>query len=276
MDLIGKALWYIESHFTSDLSLDDVASAAGMSKFHLVRAFGMHSGQSVMRYVRSRRLSEAAKRLARENTGILDIAIEAGYGSHEAFTRAFKEQFGVTPETIRKGRSLQHIQLVEPLKMSEEHYNISPPDIVHHDALIIAGLKERYDDTTSARMPAQWQAFQPYIGHIDNQQNNVAFGVLCNSDDEGNIEYITGVQVSRYPEPSRHLDVIRVPAQTYAVFRHEGHVSEIRKTWKSIFGKWVAETDRKLVDAPQLERYGENFNPRTGWGDIQIWIPVAG
>ncbi|WP_414717700.1 helix-turn-helix transcriptional regulator [Sulfitobacter sp. UBA1132] len=77
-------------HFGNEISLTGVARACGLSKFHLVRAFGTYAGRSVMRYVRARRLSEAAKRLTIESSGILDVALEAGYNSHEAFTRAFK------------------------------------------------------------------------------------------------------------------------------------------------------------------------------------------
>lgn len=54
-----------------------------------------------MRYVRGRRLTEAAKALSRGAPDIFSVALDAGYGSHEAFTRAFPDEFGVTPETIR-------------------------------------------------------------------------------------------------------------------------------------------------------------------------------
>ena len=275
MDSLGKAVWYIETHFGSEISLDDVACEAGLSKFHLVRAFGTHAGQSVMRYVRARRLSEAARCLAKGNIGILDVAIDAGYGSHEAFTRAFKDQFGVTPSFILKARSLQQIELVEPLKMDEETTALPEPRIVVNDAILIVGLKKRYDDTTSAQIPAQWQAFAPHIGQIDTQKGNVAFGVLWNSDDDGNIDYITGVEVSGYSNVAKELDGLRIPPQTYAVFRHDGHVSEIRRSWKTIFSEWLPRSSRRLVDAPQFERYGEGFDPQAGSGDIEIWLPVS-
>jgi len=86
MNPIGRAVWYIEMHFGSEISLADVAQASGLSKFHLVRAFVIYAGRSVMRYVRARRLSEAAKRLVMEPSGILDVALGAGYNSHEAFS----------------------------------------------------------------------------------------------------------------------------------------------------------------------------------------------
>jgi len=64
MDPIKKALWCIESRFTTPLSLDEIAEVSGVSRFHLSRAFGVATGRSVMRYVRERRLSEAARQLA--------------------------------------------------------------------------------------------------------------------------------------------------------------------------------------------------------------------
>lgn len=279
MNPIGRAVWYIEMHFGSEISLAEVAQASGLSKFHLVRAFGTYAGRSVMRYVRARQLSEAAKQLATGSGGILDVALEAGYNSHEAFTRAFKEQFGITPDQFRRTPTLENLKLVEPIKMDVSKKDTSPdlskPRIVEGDAMVIVGLKKRYDDETSTQMPSQWQAFQAHIGNIDNQKGNVAFGVLCNSDDDGNIDYITGVEVSQYPEATEELDGLRIPAQIYAVFQHEGHVAEIGRTWKAIFADWLPQADYRPVDAPQVERYGEGFDTKTGIGDIEIWIPVA-
>ena len=275
MDHVGKALWYIETHFESEFTLNDVAAVAGLSKFHLVRAFGICFGKSVMRYVRERRLTEAAKQLAESDHGILDVALQSGYNSHEAFTRAFKAQFGVTPESIQRARSTAAIKLVEPLRMNEKPTPATlEPRIASRGPMLLVGLKRRYSDATSAQIPAQWQTFQPHIGNIEMRIGTAAFGVICNSDDEGNFDYLTAVEVSAFDDRTPELDALRVPPQTYAVFTHDGHVSEIRRTWRAIFGRWSQHTKHKLVDAPQFERYGGNFDPESGNGDIEIWIPV--
>src|SRR3954452_4261120 len=101
MNPAQKALWFVESHLADALTLDEIGAIAGVSRFHLVRAFAAATGLSVMRYVRARRLTEAARRLADGAPDILAVALEAGYGSHEAFTRAFREHFGITPEAAR-------------------------------------------------------------------------------------------------------------------------------------------------------------------------------
>src|SRR5215467_4621436 len=101
MDPVGKALWFIESHYAHDISLDSIADAGGVSRYYLSRAFGYSTGHSIMRYVRARRLTQAARSLVDGAPDILAVALDAGYGSHEAFTRAFRDQFGLTPEQAR-------------------------------------------------------------------------------------------------------------------------------------------------------------------------------
>ena len=117
MNPAEKALWFVESHFAKDISLDEVSAVGGVSRYHMTRAFAAATGMSVIAYAKARRLSEAAKKLSQGAPDILSVALEAGYRSHEAFTRAFRDQFGVTPEQLRQGRILDIIQLVEPIAM---------------------------------------------------------------------------------------------------------------------------------------------------------------
>src|SRR5215471_21383076 len=117
MNPAQKALWYVEGHLSDELTLDEIASVGGVSRFHMVRAFGEATGMSVMRYVRARRLTKAARALARGAPDILTLALDADYGSHEAFTRAFRDHFGVTPETVRGLARTDHLKLQEPIQM---------------------------------------------------------------------------------------------------------------------------------------------------------------
>ena len=270
----GKALWYIESHFADELSLDDVANVAGVSRYHLSRVFGIATGHSVMAYVRGRRLTEAARALAQGAPDILAVALDAGYNSHEAFTRAFRDHFGLTPEAVRAQGHLQNLKLMEAIKMEEVLLTkLDPPRIEEGRTLLIAGLSERYTSETSANIPAQWQKFAPHLSRIPGQVGRVAYGVLCNPDDHGNIEYISGVEVSDFAKIPADWSRIRIPKHKYAVFTHREHISTIRRTWFTIY-QWMPASGMKAGEAPEFERYGESFDGATGNGGLQIWIPV--
>jgi len=275
MNPVGRALWFIEHHFAGDIALDDIAKAAGVSRYHATRVFGEATGLSVMRYVRGRRLTEAARSLSKGAPDILAVALDAGYGSHEAFTRAFREQFGLTPEAVRAQRHLDNIELLEPIKMDETPLaNLSPPRFESLKPLLVAGLCERYNRESSKAIPAQWQRFHPYIGNIPGQIGSTAYGVCFNSDEEGNFDYIAGIEVTDFSRLPAELARVRIPAQTYAVFSHRDHVSTIRRTIMTIWNKWLPESDLEVADAPDFERYGEDFDPVTGNGGLEIWIPI--
>jgi AraC family transcriptional regulator len=277
MDPVGKALWFIESHFASDISLDDIAAVAGVSRYHLTRAFGEATGISVMRYVRGRRLTEAAKSLSNGAPDILAVAIDAGYGSHEAFTRAFRDQFGPTPETVRAQRHLDGLMLVEPIKMDQAPLaNLQPPRFEILKPLLVAGLAERYNCESSKAIPAQWQRFQPYIGNVPGQVGLTAYGVRYNSDDEGNFDYMAGVEVADFSGLASDLSRVSIPAHKYAVFSHRDHVSTIRRTITTIWNTWLPASGHVVADAPDFEHYGEEFDPRAGTGGLKIWIPING
>jgi AraC family transcriptional regulator len=271
---VTKALWFIEAHPAEETSLDSVADAAGVSRYHMSRAFGLATGLSLMNYIRGRRLTGAARSLAAGADDILTVALDAGYGSHEAFTRAFRDQFGLTPETLRNQNTLEHIQLVEPIQMKETvAMNLDAPRMEDAKSILITGLSERCGDDMNA--PAQWQRFVPHIGHIPNQIGFTTYGVLHNCDDAGNMEYLCGVQVSDFSRTPKGLTNLRLPDQKYAVFFHAGHVSTIRTTWQAIFTQWLPESGFKAAGGPEFERYTERFNPMTGAGGVEIWIPVA-
>src|SRR5438128_164914 len=141
-----KKLWFIESHLADELTLDEIAGVAGISRFHLVRAFAAATGLSVMRYLRARRLSEAARALAGGAPDILTLALDADYGSHEAFTRAFRDHFGVTPEAVRSSTRLDKLRLQEAIVMDSTIIdNLQAPRFETGKPLLVAGLGERYN-----------------------------------------------------------------------------------------------------------------------------------
>jgi AraC family transcriptional regulator len=275
MNPAQKALWYIESHLASELTLDEIAGVAGVSRFHLVRAFAVATGFSVMRYVRARRLSEAARSLASGAPDILNVALDADYGSHEAFTRAFRDHFGLTPETVRSLACVNDLKLQEPIQMNSSVFeNLAPPRFETPRPLLVAGVGDRYNHESGAGIPSQWQRFHQVAEDIPHRIGKVAYGVCCNGDDAGNFDYIAGVEVADFSDLPRPFFRVRIPEQRYAVFTHREHISTIRRTINTVWNQWLPASGFKLADAPNFERYDENFDPVTGNGGFEIWIPV--
>src|SRR5438552_3431536 len=167
MNPAQKALWFIESHLSSALTLDEVAAIGGVSRYHLVRAFAAATGLPVMRYVRARRLSEAARSLVSGAPDILGVALDADYGSHEAFTRAFREHFGITPDAVRAQRRLDILELQEPITMDSTLIdNLAPPRFEAAKPFLVAGLGDRCSCETSVAIPGQWQRFNEQAHEI--------------------------------------------------------------------------------------------------------------
>ncbi|WP_175866963.1 AraC family transcriptional regulator [Burkholderia contaminans] len=275
MNPVGQALWFIETKLDRELTLDGISAHCDMTRFGFSRLFSMNTGWPVMRYVRSRRLTRAAHALAQGAPDILQVALDAGYGSHEAFTRAFRDLFGMTPEDVRARRTLDGLSLMEPLRMKElKIIDVVPSRFETAGKRLIAGMSDRYTFETNEGIPALWQAFIPYIGTLPGQVDDVTYGVCCNPDADGSFEYIAGVEVTsrdRLPAPFRWVEL---EPQRYAVFEHVGHISTLHQTFYSIWNGWLPKSGFKAVDAPEFERYSADYDPVTGAGVLEIWLPV--
>jgi AraC family transcriptional regulator len=163
MNPVATALWFIESHLSDDVTLAEISDVAGVSRFHMVRAFGEMTVHSVMRYVRGRRLSEAVKSLALGAPDIMMVALDAGYGSHEAFTRAFRDQFGLTPDRVRAGGTVDELLLMEPLRMDKtSKTTLGEPRMEDGKPMLVAGLGGHFTFQSMAGIPGLWQRFHEH------------------------------------------------------------------------------------------------------------------
>jgi AraC family transcriptional regulator len=152
------------------------------------------------------------------------------------------------------------------------------PRLERHDALLIAGLAERYEAGTIEEMAAgigrQWQSLAPLIGKVPGQVGRTAYGVCRSVDDGEAVDYLAGVEVASFEHLPRRFKRRRLPAQRYAVFRHRGHLSALPGTIDSIWSRWLPQARLEAADTVHLERYGERFDPQSGKGEVEIWIPV--
>jgi AraC family transcriptional regulator len=274
--LTKKALFAIERNLDCPLTLNAVAEACGVSPFHLAHAFGEATGFSVMQYVRARRLTKAAQFLASGDApDILNVALDAGYGSHEAFSRAFRAQFGTTPEMVRKNRTTENLIMTKPLQAPDQTgLTLAPPRFVSAPPINVVGLAERHPFGAPQGIPGQWQRFMKHYADIADKAQPIPLGVIASMDEDGDFEYMAAVEVSKVSDLPKGLSQFRIPAQHYAVFRHSGHVSGLGETYSAIWNDWLPANNRKAAAGPCLERHLETFDACTGLGGVEVWIPL--
>ena len=151
---------------------------------------------------------------------------------------------------------------------------LKPPRFEDKPARLFAGLNEKFNNKNPAGIPGLWQRFNTSWEAIPHMVPGAAYGICHNYDDNGNFDYVAGVEVTEFTDLPPELFRLRVLAQHYAVFSHDGHVSEIRSVCHTIWNKWLPESDFTAADTPMQERYHARFDPRTGMGGFEIWLPV--
>ncbi|HVH69745.1 MAG TPA: GyrI-like domain-containing protein [Candidatus Dormibacteraeota bacterium] len=155
---------------------------------------------------------------------------------------------------------------------------LESPRFENGKALLIAGLRTDYTPESINDLPSQWQRFVPHIGKIPGQIGRVTYGVCWCPDNAESIGYLCGVEVSNFSSLPGEFTIVSIPAQRYAVFSHHGHVSTIRETIEAIGSQWLPQSGHETAATDEtpafFERYTEEFDPRTGMGGMEIWIPV--
>jgi len=101
-DCIEDVMRYIREHISEPLDRETLAAIAGFSIPHFHRVFTARVGESAISYVRRLRLERAARKLRMGAVDITEVALAAGYDTHAAFSKAFKQQFGLSPSEFRQ------------------------------------------------------------------------------------------------------------------------------------------------------------------------------
>jgi AraC family transcriptional regulator len=276
MNIIEKAIWQVETHMRSPVTLEVMAERAGVTPSYLTRVFATATGQSLMRYARARRLSEAARILALGVSDILGLALDVGYGSHEAFTRAFRDHFGVTPETVRDSRTTANLELTEPLRMDTPLTpKLAAPLIEDRAPLLLAGLIKTFAMNDIGAIPSLWPQFDEHQDIIVNKTEGPRyFGASLSFSEEKGCDYMAALEVTDLSSQPKEVQTAAIPAATYAIFTQPGHITLMRPTIMSIWQDWLPGSGYIAAEAPLLEYYPPQFDGMTGNGGFEIWLPV--
>lgn len=281
MQRLLKGIFYIEAHLGEALTLDQIAVAAHLSPHHFARSFRATSGDTVMGYVRKRRLSIAAERLARNECAIIDIAFDASFDSQEAFTRAFKRQFGITPAAFREKQKADWVRYRRAITGDTlaqlKDITRMDPIIKTYPAIKAIGLAQTFDQDTRHGIPALWDKLIPQMGAVPNMTDGTTYGLCKGTGGDGAFTYMAGVEVTSLDDVPDGMEGWEIPEQKYAVFTHtlgsENIHEDIQPTVQYIWGSWAETSGHTIANAPDFERYGPDFRPGQGQV-IEFFIPI--
>ena len=284
LDRIQRGIDFIEAHLFERPSLAEIARHAGASPWHFHRVFTAITGETPAGYLWKRQIACACERLVATEQPLVDLALDCGFESQSTFTRAFTRHVGVSPARYRRGGIVSPAYRYAPLDVAElsarrEWRNTMEPRLAHRPAFRVVGMAGHFTPATASRIPELWERFaRGPMETVPHRRGTHTFGICADADPvapEAGFTYVAAVEVSHIDDVPAGLVALTVPASRYAVFTHAGHISRLPDTVKQIWGDWLPAAPYRHVAAPDFELYDERWDPATGEGDIDVWVPIT-
>lgn len=250
---------YVEDHLDEELSLERLAEVAHLSPYHFHRIFRAMVGEGVAEYVRRIRIESAAIRLKSTSKSVTDIAFDAGYGAHEAFTRAFRRRFGVSPKDFRDNHIVTYKEK-ETANMNSEtitkEVRVETIPDLRIAFLRFVGPYDACGPTFDKLLG--WAGPKGLIGP------DTKVLAVCYDDPEvtppDKLRLDCCFTVDESFEPHDDLQVQTVEAGECVILTHRGSYSKLSDSYRWLYGDWLSTSGREFDDRPPFEIYANNPN----------------
>jgi AraC family transcriptional regulator len=249
---LAEVTAYIRSHLDQPIALADLAGQAGFSPYHFHRVFRAIIGEPLAAYVRRERLQRAALRLRESGRDVTAIALEAGYDSPSAFTRAFAEHFGVPPTEFRADDALPVVppHALPNFRSREMELRIEE---LRPRRLIAVPRTGTYRITA----PQAWAALRNLAveyGLFDGDAPPIGLSYdnpeYC---EESELRYEACISTGAPPPGESYR--VEFAGGRHAVYRHTGPYVLIEHVFDRLFDAVVLSGAHELREAPCVELY---------------------
>ncbi len=285
LEQVRAGVDFVEARLDTDFALRDVSRAAAMSHWHFQRIFRALTGETLMTYVRARRMANALDRLLRSGDRILDVAIGAGFDSQEAFTRAFKQQFAMTPGEYRrlgdKSLFLQKAAIDEAYLRHIGTGTSLEPRIEVRPRMLLIGMRTEFFGRESERndigdkLPPLWDAFMSRAGEVADAVEPWYYGVVQPArHDDDLLVYHAAVEVLGGAAPPDEMTGLALPEGLYAHFTHRGPAADVDHTVNYAYSTWLLQSDRRHTFGPDIEIYGPGYHPTSPDSVFDYALPI--
>ena len=281
---LNRVVESVEDSLTDEIDIASVARTLGTTEYHLRRMFSSLAGMPLSEYVRRRRMTLAAADVLGGDE-LLAVAVRYGYGSTEAFGRAFRAVHGAGPADVRRDGGPLRTQPQLRFRLTVEGNASMDTRIADRLAFRLVGH--------AARVPLVHRGINPQIqAHIAAipAQDHARLKALSSTEPSGLLQvtadvdpdyaegteltYLHGVAVAGDAPVPDGLDVIDVPAGEWAVFRTHGpHPAALQETWAATASDWFPSNPWRLRPGPSIVAVIER-SPDFSTAICELWLPV--
>jgi AraC family transcriptional regulator len=287
-----RVVEHIDRHLDEPLDLEALAAVANFSPFHFHRVFSAWMEETLGEYLRRRRLEIAGQRLlSQPAVPVLQVALSVGFASTEAFARAFKTRFGLTPSAWRTAKESNRSQLNRKPgqaasiagrddELSKTYFREASMNVKLIDRQPVTVAYLRHVGPYGPDLSRFWQeTVHPWM-ETNQLLDRPRYGISL--DDPG----ITAPEKCRYDaavevEPDfvgagRHVKT-SIPGGKYAAGSFRGTAGEIGDAWMALLRDWLPGSGLQLDARPLFEYYatGMTMDKETGAFECEICIPVT-
>jgi AraC family transcriptional regulator len=273
-----RVFQHIEQHLNEPLNVEQLSQVAHFSKFHFHRQFSEYAGIGVLAYVRVLRLRQASYRLVfSRQERITDIALDAGFESPEAFSRAFRQTYGQSPSQFRKSPLWQpwSERFRLPPRARREKMDVNIVEFPETKVAILAhrGAPQRLND--SAMVFIEWRK-QSGLSPV---QTSRTFGIAYDDPNTTQPEQfrfdICGEETGPIPENPQGVVSGVIPGGRCAVVRHLGSHDRVGESIYPLYRQWLPESGEELRDFPLFFQY-LNLFPQVAEHELvtDIFLPL--
>ncbi|MBU9711677.1 helix-turn-helix domain-containing protein [Evansella tamaricis] len=276
-EVIEEALLHIENNLNEPLSLDSVSTTFNMSKYYFHRLFSAIMGCSLNQYILSRRLNTSVTLIQNKNLSLTDIAYELNFGTPSSFSRAFKKQYGISPNILRKtGEALTLADIPPVIKRPIKNINgdiVTDFTLTNFDSIRLSGIAFEVDLSTSNFKEKIRSKTKMLVDSIDETISSPCYIIYSNCQ-PNSTKFKALVGISHHIESDQsNFFTVDVQQMFCAKFKYFGDLLDIGDVFITDFARFLKISKQETEDSDiELIQVFENIHHLDSF--YHIVVPV--
>jgi AraC family transcriptional regulator len=251
--VINETINYIEENINTELPLSTLSDNFGISDFHFNRMFKTVTGMTMKQYILGRKLTKALELLMETKASIINISMDLGFEYPEVFSRAFKKQYGISPNKYRENpKGLKGIPIASVVERDIINYKgvlVIKGECININEFSLAGIYTEtnvYDEDFKDSLRTNTESFIIKSSKMESMNQDKFYTVVsCHGDDSGAYTVFCGRKFIS-ANPSMDIQTFHIPSGWYVNFEYRGDMFEIRESLIEDLYRWIMVKEAKL------------------------------